>query len=222
MVVSAQEFPKNLLLNRLPAELDILCTHPMFGPDSGKGSWAKLPFMFERVRIGSADERRRRVDAFLEFFEDKGCRMLEMMCEEHDRKTAGSQFITHTVGRILGVMDLEKTDLDTKGFESLLSLIDNTSNDSFDLYYGLFMYNQVDMSTRAVRQFSDRLPLQNATEEIDRLEKAFEMVKTQLFERLHAIARDRLFHPPSMKSALDIDTVPVEALSKTNDHQQNV
>jgi len=34
-----QVFPKQLLLSRLPPEVDILCTHPMFGPDSGKASW---------------------------------------------------------------------------------------------------------------------------------------------------------------------------------------
>lgn len=69
--------------------------------------------------------------------------MVKMTCEEHDRMTASTQFITHTVGRVLGAMDLKRTDLDTKGFESLMNLVDNTSHDSFDLYYGLFMYNQV-------------------------------------------------------------------------------
>ena len=37
--VSVKEFPKKLLLRTVPDEFDILCTHPMFGPDSGKGSW---------------------------------------------------------------------------------------------------------------------------------------------------------------------------------------
>jgi hypothetical protein len=30
--------------------------------------------------------------------------MVEMTCEEHDRLAASSQFITHTVGRVLGSM----------------------------------------------------------------------------------------------------------------------
>ena len=30
---------------------DLLCTHPMFGPDSGKISWSGLPFVYESVRI---------------------------------------------------------------------------------------------------------------------------------------------------------------------------
>jgi len=69
--------------------------------------------------------------------------MVEMSCEEHDRIAASTQFITHTVGRILGSMQLGPTPIDTRGFESLLNLVDNTTNDSFDLYYGLFMYNAV-------------------------------------------------------------------------------
>ena len=53
-----------------------------------------------------------------------------------------AQFITHTVGRVLGDMALQPTPIDTRGFQSLLSLVDNTTHDSFDLYYGLFMYNE--------------------------------------------------------------------------------
>ena len=79
----------------------------------------------------------------LQVFEGEGCRMVEMSCEDHDRIAASTQFMTHTVGRILGSMDLASTAIDTKGFQSLLSLVDNTTHDSFDLYYGLFMYNAV-------------------------------------------------------------------------------
>lgn len=101
--------------------------------------------------------------------------MVEMTCEEHDRQAASTQFITHTVGRVLGTMELKSTDINTKGFDSLLSLVNNTTNDSFELYYGLFLYNQ------------------NATDELERLEKAFDTVKKQLFGRLHDIARQQLF-----------------------------
>lgn len=40
-----------------------------------------------------------------------------------------------------------------QGFEALLNLVNNTANDSFELYYGLFLYNQ------------------NATDELERLEQ---------------------------------------------------
>ena len=50
---SAQVFPKNLLLNKLPATCDILCLHPMFGPESGKNAWTGLPLVYDRVRVRS-------------------------------------------------------------------------------------------------------------------------------------------------------------------------
>ena len=40
-------------------------------------------------------------------------------------------------------MGVKGTPIDTRGYQSLLSLVDNTTHDSFELYYGLFMYNQV-------------------------------------------------------------------------------
>ena len=86
----------------------------------------------------------------LQVFEGEGCRMVEMSCEDHDRIAASTQFMTHTVGRILGSMDLAPTAIDTRGFQSLLSLVDNTTHDSFDLYYGLFMYNAVRSRTSRV------------------------------------------------------------------------
>ncbi|MCO5560171.1 hypothetical protein L7F22_013779 [Adiantum nelumboides] len=173
-VLSVKEFPKNLLLQVLPTDFDVLCTHPMFGPESGKGNWDGLPFVYEKVRVGKGG-REKRCDKFLNIFTREGCRMVEMSCEEHDRHAASSQFITHTVGRILGKLALNWTPINTKGYETLLDLVNNTAGDSFDLYYGLFMYNT------------------NATEELDRLELAFDSLKKQLFSQLHNVLRSQLF-----------------------------
>lgn len=139
----------------LPPEFDVLCTHPMFGPKSGKATWAGLPFVYDKVRIGDG-ARQDRCSKFLDIFatevesypnpfrrccsnypnvsmiipspfqhwlyycggvavnsrrltsvsvyilfmrDHQGCRMVEIPCQEHDRFAAGSQFITHTVGR---------------------------------------------------------------------------------------------------------------------------
>lgn len=50
-VLSVKEHPRQILLEMLPSECDILCTHPMFGPDSGKNGWHGLTFVYERTRI---------------------------------------------------------------------------------------------------------------------------------------------------------------------------
>ncbi|KAF9626096.1 hypothetical protein IFM89_030943 [Coptis chinensis] len=51
-VLSVKEFPRDLFLKVLPPEFDILCTHPMFGPESGRDGWQGLNFVYEKVRIG--------------------------------------------------------------------------------------------------------------------------------------------------------------------------
>ena len=53
--------------------------------------------------------------------------------------------------------------------------------------------------------------MQSATEELERLEHAFDSVKKQLFDRLHGILREQLFHDgPAMSAA---GSVPVAAPS---------
>lgn len=46
---------KDCLLDVLPEDADILCTHPMFGPESGKFGWQGLPFLYEKVRVSNND-----------------------------------------------------------------------------------------------------------------------------------------------------------------------
>jgi arogenate dehydrogenase (NADP+) len=83
-VLSVKEFPRNLFLQVLPPEFDILCTHPMFGPESGKAGWSGLSFVYEKVRVGKG-ARAERCYRFLDIFAKEGCRMVEMSCTEHDR-----------------------------------------------------------------------------------------------------------------------------------------
>ncbi|KAG5229230.1 arogenate dehydrogenase [Salix suchowensis] len=143
---------------------DILCTHPMFGPESGKNSWAGLPFVYDKLGL-----------RFLDVFAKEGCRMVEMTCAEHDRHAAGSQFVTHTMGRVLERFGLESSPINTKGYDTLLDLVEVTAGDSFELYYGLFMYNK------------------NAMEQLERLDMAFEAIKKELFGKLHHVYRKQLF-----------------------------
>lgn len=171
-VLSVKEHPRNILLTHLPKDCDILCTHPMFGPDSAQHGWSGLNFVYERTRIdgvtwdcnklppnrqqkqqgeemmnGSLTEGKDRVERFLSIWEEEGCRMVQLSCVEHDEYAANSQFITHLMGRILGKQGLSPTPIDTKGFENVLKLVQTTTADSFDLFYGLYKYNPNSMDT---------------------------------------------------------------------------
>ena len=182
-VLSVKEHARDILLEHLPEECDILCTHPMFGPDSGKNGWKNLNFVFEKTRVDkvvfdpsscidfqntndesfneaySYTEAMDRIERFLSIWEEEGCRMVPLSCKSHDEYAANSQFITHLMGRILGAQGLQKTPIDTKGFESVLKLIDSTTADSFDLFYGLYKFNKKN-SLSIIHQ------LQNAMEDV--------------------------------------------------------
>ncbi|KAH7840379.1 hypothetical protein Vadar_016192 [Vaccinium darrowii] len=162
-VLSVKEYPKQVLLQVLPPELDILCTHPMFGPDSGRDGWKDLIFVYDRVRI--RDEIV--CSSFLQIFATEGCKMLEMSCEEHDKLAARSQFLTHIICRTLSEMAIESTSIDTKNFQTLVKLTESTTNNSFDLFCGLFIHNRF------------------AKEELKNLEVALEKVKQKLHDRMN-------------------------------------
>ena len=195
-VASVKEHPRQILLDNLPIECDICCTHPMFGPDSAKDGWQGQTFVYEKTRInkvvkdpigelsnklmdeligGNEEEEEEpcntpeeegqeetvffdscksvdisdeyvdgvdRIERFLSIWEEEGCKMIPMSCHDHDAYSADSQFITHLMGRILGAQGLEPTPIDTKGFQSVIKLIETTNADSFDLFYGLYKYNR--------------------------------------------------------------------------------
>ncbi|XP_057952606.1 arogenate dehydrogenase 1, chloroplastic-like [Malania oleifera] len=162
-VLSVKEYPRETLLQVLPEGSDILCTHPMFGPESGRDGWKGLTLVYERVRV--RDEAM--CSSFLQIFEREGCRMLNMSCKEHDKQAARSQFITHVIGRVLAEMAIEPTSLDTRGFQTLVQLKESTTKDSFDLFSGLFIHNKF------------------AKQELKSLELALEKVKQRLLEKMN-------------------------------------
>ncbi|KAK7851709.1 arogenate dehydrogenase 1, chloroplastic [Quercus suber] len=162
-VLSVKEHPRNVLLRVLPQEYDVLCTHPMFGPESGKDGWKGLNFMYEKVRIRNEAI----CSSFLQIFEREGCRMLKMSCEEHDKLAARSQFLTHTIGRVLSEMEIQSTSINTKRFETLVQLKEGAMNDSSDLFSGLFVHNRF------------------AQQELQNLELALQRVKQKLIEKMN-------------------------------------
>ncbi|CAJ1912796.1 unnamed protein product [Cylindrotheca closterium] len=199
-VLSVKEHPREVLLQHLPEACDILCSHPMFGPDSGKNGWHGLTYVYEKTRVDkvvfhpdsslsvvdsntfvdssgayhsvhesseSHVEAIDRIERFLSIWEEEGCRMVPMSCQAHDAYAANSQFITHLMGRILGAQGLQMTPIDTKGFESVLTLVKSTTADSFDLFYGLYKYNQ--NSVKTIQQL--KAAMEDVEENLRRMEQ---------------------------------------------------
>ena len=67
--------------------------------------------------------------------------VIEMTADDHDREAAFSQGVTHFVGRILSEMNLEPTEIATKGYNALMEIVEQTCNDPLQLFCDLQRYN---------------------------------------------------------------------------------
>ena len=50
-MLSVNYQPRKVIIGLLPKECYILCTHPMFGPDSRNNLWRGFNFVYERNHI---------------------------------------------------------------------------------------------------------------------------------------------------------------------------
>lgn len=118
------------------AGIETVLTHPMFGPDSGANGVAGLPIMLAPLHVDAA-----RYAAWKAYFAGLGLRLVEMTPDEHDYLSANSQGVTHYIGRVLDAMRLAPTPIDTQGFRQVLGVIEQTCNDTWELFHDLQNYN---------------------------------------------------------------------------------
>ncbi len=133
---SVKVHPVTVMDKLLPEGVNVIGTHPMFGPDSGKNGIAGLPLVFCPVR--GAPEC---AEAWFGEFEMMGLRVFRLAPDEHDREAAYTQGITHFIGRVLGDLDLKPSAIATMGYDKLLEIIQHTCNDPFQLFVDLQRFN---------------------------------------------------------------------------------
>lgn len=134
-VCSVKMHPVKVMQEFLPENIDIIATHPMFGPDSFKEN-CDLKMVMHKVR-----NNYQQYEFWKAYFENQKINIIEMTPEAHDKAAAFSQGVTHYVGRILEAMNLSSTLIDTVGFKKLLSVKEQTCNDTWQLYCDLQKYN---------------------------------------------------------------------------------
>lgn len=133
---SVKLFPLETLKRILPDDIEILGTHPMFGPDSAKNGVKGLPLV-----LSSCREKKETFDFWQETFIQLNLSVLSMSADQHDREAAYSQGIAQFMGRLLNVMGASPTPLATKNYNVLLELSNQVCKDSWQLFMDLQQYN---------------------------------------------------------------------------------
>lgn len=126
-VCSIKEEPARLMQALLPAGVEILASHPMFGPQSAAGGLAGLQLVLCPLR----GRRWHRLAAFLRA--RLGLRILVTTPEAHDREAAETQGLTHLLARAIEAGGGRR--IRTRSFEMLeaaLALVRQDSPEVFD------------------------------------------------------------------------------------------
>jgi prephenate dehydrogenase len=127
-VASVKIKPVAAMCELLPANVSIVGTHPLFGPQSGKNGVIGLNIAVCEVRGGRSPD-------VVDFCSGKlGLRVTETTPENHDREAAYVQGLTHMITRIVTALDLPPMHLTTRTYELMQQMVEMLRYDSDELF----------------------------------------------------------------------------------------
>ncbi|HOK00686.1 MAG TPA: prephenate dehydrogenase/arogenate dehydrogenase family protein [Candidatus Pacearchaeota archaeon] len=135
--LSVKEYPSKLMKKYLPIDIEIIASHPMFGPDSGKYGLKNLQMVFWPLRI-----KKKNYKKVLDIFKKLELKIIQMSPKEHDKESALSLCLVHFIGRTMEKMEIPNVKIKTLGYEKLSEVYKNVKNDSLQLFKDMQTYNK--------------------------------------------------------------------------------
>ena len=132
---SVKEEPLRLMLDLFPESVEVLGTHPLFGPETGRHGIAGL----EVVLCPGRGNRVRKVKQYLEKLELK---VTVTTATEHDRAMAGTQALFHFLAQGFSRMKVGPDTLATPGPAQLFRAFQDVREDSRQLFRDLQQMNR--------------------------------------------------------------------------------
>jgi len=146
-VGSVKIVPSDIMRRRLPNHVDIVATHPLFGPQSAASGIEGLKIAVCPIR----GRRHARLAAFLR--KALGLTVVMTTPEDHDQEAAVVQGLTHLIAKVLLRMGPLPTRMTTKSFDLLSEAIAMVQHDAPEVYEAIEKANPYAESVR--RQFFD-------------------------------------------------------------------
>ncbi len=143
-VCAVKKYPMEVLGKNLPAGIEILGSHPLFGPDSAAASLDGHIIILTPESVSTETLRTVKI-----FWNGLGVRVIEMSPDEQDRLMAWTLALTHFLGRGLTRLPLPDTPIATRDFQNLLKLVQKVNNDTVELFQDMHRYNPYAREMRA-------------------------------------------------------------------------
>jgi prephenate dehydrogenase len=155
-VASVKVLPDQFLKSLLPAGVDAVGLHPLFGPQSGK-------YGIHGFNIALCNVNGARKKCVAEFLQSRlGLNVYETTPEDHDRQMAYVQILTHLIGKAFVKINPPNLNLTTKTYDLLCDMVELIRYDSDELFKAIQTDNPYAHETKenfftAVRELEEFL-----------------------------------------------------------------
>lgn len=141
-VGSVKVAPAEILQRVLPPGVELIGTHPLFGPQSAKNG-------IEGLKIALCPLRSERTECVANFLRGLGLEVIVCTPEEHDREAATVQGLTHLIAKILVQMEPLPEHLTTRSYELLIQAISLVRHDPPGVFEAIERTNPYAAEVRA-------------------------------------------------------------------------
>lgn len=148
-VCSVKQVPCEIMGTVLPENVDVIGTHPLFGPDSLKAcGGCGYDVSGRKVAVCPVRTKKWNVDEVCKFLRKLGLVTYVVTPDEHDRQMAVAQGLTHYIALGLMKMDVGSQELTTPNFDALLSVVERLGGDADVLLRDIQVMNPYAMDQR--------------------------------------------------------------------------
>lgn len=141
-VGSVKITPMKLMAKHLPAHVEILGTHPLFGPQSSKDG-------LQGRKIALCPLRGTRWRSAARFLRNLGLEVLVTTAEAHDREAATVQGLTHLIAKVMTDMGPMPQRLTTASFDLLCEAVGMVRDDPPTVLHAIEAANPFAAEVRA-------------------------------------------------------------------------
>jgi prephenate dehydrogenase len=205
--------PCRWLKKYLPEHVEILGTHPMFGPTTTKFDFAKQKWILKSHQIVLCPLRikKAKLSAIKNFLIKFGIQVIITTPQDHDQQNAKTLSLVHFLGRSLLKAGIGEQQIFTPGYTDLLSILPHTTGDKLQLFYDMNNYNPYsrvvrnnflsacDIMETSIEHAESRDDISFMRKQIDKFDSKIMVLLSKRFEAVEKIGM--------IKKKQDIDIV---------------
>jgi prephenate dehydrogenase len=142
-ICSVKGLPSKWMKRYLPKQVEILGTHPMFGPGVTQFDLKKLKYKLKNFQIVLCPIRiqKKKLIKLKTFLRLIGLEVIETTPREHDKQVAKSISLVHFLSRSLDQMKIKNQKITTYGYSNLIENYYVTNCD-WQLFFDVINYNR--------------------------------------------------------------------------------